>query len=275
VAETLDARPVTGWAMTRTLLGARLRAQASFRGSFAVDLVSQFAASLVDFAELYVLLHNAPVIGGMNLTQAGVVFGLSTLAFGLADLVFGQLDRVDRLIRAGQLDTLLLRPTSLLLQLVTADVQLRRLGRAGFGLAAYLVALAWAGVTWTPANVALAVIAPVGGVLIFGALFLASGSLLFWVLDGGQAGNALTYGGRYVSSVPGAALAAPLRAFYTFVVPTILVAYVPAAVLLGLPLPALLWPPMAWLGVPVGVVLWGVVLLIWRASIRHYTGAGG
>ncbi|MFT3876122.1 MAG: ABC-2 family transporter protein [Propioniciclava sp.] len=276
-SRTTDAemRPVSWWFMVRTMVGARLRAQASYRSSFAADLVSQLILAATEFVEIYVLLHNAPVFGGMNLAQATVVYGLSCAAFGVADMLFGQLDNMHSFIREGRLETLLVRPTPLLLQLVTADVQLRRLGRAGFGLAAYLFALGICGVEWTPALVALAVLAPVGGVLIFGALFLASGCLHFWVLDGQQAGNAFVYGGRYVSSVPAGALMTPLRVLFTFVVPATLVAYAPAAVLLGTPLPAFMSPVMAWLGIPVGIVLWAVVLLIWRAGVRRYTGAGG
>ncbi|MDF1489063.1 ABC transporter permease [Tessaracoccus caeni] len=270
-----DLRPVTWWFMVRTMIGARIRAQTGYRSSFAADLASQLFLAATEFVEIYVLLHNAPVFGGMNLAQATVVYGLACVAFGIADMLFGQLDNMHTFIREGRLETLLVRPTSLLLQLVTADVQLRRLGRAGFGLAAYLIALAVCGVEWTPVAVVLAVLAPLGGVLIFGALFLASGSLHFWVLDGQQAGNAFVYGGRYVSSVPASALMTPLRVFFTFVVPATLVAYVPAAVLVGAPLPAFLWPEMAWLGIPVGVLLWAVVLLIWRAGVRRYSGAGG
>jgi ABC-2 type transport system permease protein len=32
---------------------------------------------------------------------------------------------------------------------------------------------------------------------------------------------------------------------------------------------------MAWLGLPVAALLWVVVALLWRAAVRHYTGAGG
>ncbi|MFT3887900.1 MAG: ABC-2 family transporter protein [Arachnia sp.] len=273
--ESADLRPVTWWFMVRTMLGARIRAQAGYRSSFAADLASQLVLAATEFVEVYVLLHNAPVFGGMNLAQATVVYGLSCVAFGIADMTFGQLDSMHAFIREGRLETLLLRPTSLLLQLITADVQLRRLGRAGFGLAAYLLALSLCDVTWTPSAILLATLAPLGGVLIFGALFLASGCLHFWVLDGQQAGNAFVYGGRYVSSVPASALMTPVRVFFTFVVPTTLVAYVPSAVLVGAPLPAFLTAPMAWLGLPVGILLWGIVLLIWRAGVRRYTGAGG
>ena len=261
--------------MVWTMLAARLRSQTVYRGSFVGDLASQALLGLTELAEIYVLLHNAPVFGGMTLSQACVVYGMAAIAFGLADMIFGQLDAVNVAIRTGQLETLLVRPVPLLLQLITADVQLRRLGRVALGLAVYLWALTVAGVELTPASVLLAVVAPLAGALIFGALFLAAGSLQFWLIDGAQAGNSITYGGRYVASVPAGALLLPVRVFFTFVVPATLIAFVPAAVLTGAPLP---WPFeawMAWLGMPVAALIWGVVGLLWRAAVRHYTGAGG
>jgi ABC-2 type transport system permease protein len=67
----------------------------------------------------------------------------------------------------------------------------------------------------------------------------------------------------------------PVRVFFTFVVPATLVAFVPSAVLVDAPLPEFTTAGMAWLGIPVGLALWAVVLLVWRAGIRRYTGAGG
>lgn len=272
---TTDAARLGVLRMTWVMLAARLRAQTVYRGSFAGDLVAQAMLGVTEFAEVYVLLHNAPVFGGMTLVQACVVYGLSSMAFGLADMVFGQLDTVNTSIRTGQLETLLVRPVPLLLQLITADVQLRRLGRVGTGLLIYAWSLGYAQVPLTASNLALIVTAPLAGMLIFGALFLAAGSLQFWLIDGAQAGNTITYGGRYVASMPAGALLLPVRVFFTFVVPATLVAYVPAAVLTGADLVWPFQPVMAWLGLPVAVLLWLVVGLLWRAAVRHYTGAGG
>lgn len=261
--------------MLRLMLAARLRAQASYRGSLVMDGLSQLLWSTTEFVELYVLLHNVPVFGGMALAQASVVYGLCALSFGLADLAFGQLDVLNRRIKSGQLEVLLLRPTPLLLQLVTDDIQLRRLGRVTFGLVAYLVALGVSPIAWRPATVLLAVLAPLAGWLLFGAFFVGAGCLAFWVLDGQQAANMATYGGRYVASMPAGALLPVVRIFFTFVVPATLVAYAPAALITGTPLPVFVWPWMAWAGLPVAVVLWLVLLMVWRAGIRRYTGAGG
>lgn len=257
------------------MLGAQLRGQMQFRASFVADLFAQMLLVATEFVEVYVLLHAAPVFGGLTLPQATLLYGLAAFGFAMADLLVGQLDHVNALIKQGKLEVLLTRPVPLLLQLIARDVQLRRLGRAGFGLACLIIGVVTAGVPLSVANVALLVSASLGAVLIYAALFLFAAATLFFVLDGNQAVNAFTYGGRYVSSMPGAALMTPVKEFFTFVVPATLIAYVPTAVLTGAELPGFWWPGLAWLTVPIGLLMWAVLLGYWRLAIRHYTGAGG
>lgn len=270
-----DDRPVSTGRMLRTLYGSRLRTQASFRTSFVADLAGQVLIVAFEFLELWVILAQVGVLGGLDLPQVAVVYGLGALAFGLADLVFGEIDALSTYIRSGRLETLLVRPLPALLQIVSLDVSLRRLGRIVVGLAMYTAALVIAGFDATPARLLLAVLAPLAGAAIFAALFTIAGALQFWLIDGREFANAFTYGGNYVSTTPGAVFALPMRAFFTFVVPATLVAYAPTLALLDLPGPALLPAWSGWMGLPAAVVAWAVAALAWRRGIRHYTGAGG
>ncbi len=274
-AQGWSTAPVSGFAMLRVLIGSRLRSQARYRASLGTDLVTQAVMVITEFAELYVMLTHAPLLGGMSLPQVGLVYAASALAFGFADLAVGSLDTTNNLVREGLLETLLIRPTALLTQLITQEVQLHRLGRFGTGLVAYPVMLYFNHIDWTPAKVALAIIAPLGGTLIFCAIFLWAGCFVMVVLDGGQAANAITYGGKYASSVPGAALFTPIRVFFTFIVPTLASAWIPMAVLTGAPLPSDTPSWLAWCGPLFGMAMIGLGLLAWVRAVRHYTGAGG
>jgi ABC-2 type transport system permease protein len=259
----------------RVLLGSRIRAQTGYRTSFSLDVLGSFMVGVVEFVEVYVIFHNVPQLGGLDLTAAVLVFGLANLGFALGDLVAGHLDEVPTLIRLGTLDVLLLRPLSVLGQLMTADVQLRRLGRAAVGLALLAIALTRADVDWTPARVALLAVTPFAGALLFAALFLAAGAVQFWLVDGGEFTHAFTYGASYAASFSPAVLSPPVRALFSFVVPAAFTAYLPTLALLGLPGPELL---PAWLGwwVPVAAaVAWLTALAAWRLGLRRYTGAGG
>ncbi len=271
----LRDRPVSTARMVRTLYGSRLRSQATFRTSFAADLLGQALVVAVEFLELWIILTQVGTLGGMDLSQVAVVYGLGALAFGIADLLFGEIDNLSSAIRAGTLEVLLIRPVPVLLQISSLDLSLRRLGRIAVGLAMYVVALGVAGFEPTTATLVLAAAAPLTGALIFGALFTIAGALQFWLVDGREFANAFTYGGNYVATTPGAVFSLPMRALFTFVVPATLVAYAPALALLDLPGPALIPSWAGWMGLPAALAVWALAALLWRAGVRRYTGAGG
>ncbi|XAS67134.1 ABC-2 family transporter protein [Micrococcaceae bacterium Sec5.7] len=271
----LDDAPVTNARLLRLLVSARLRSQIAYRGSFLAAVAGQILLGTTEFVELYAIVHNIPTFGGMTFAQALLVFAFASLAFSIGDLLMGETDSMSETIRTGKLEVLLVRPLPVLLQLMTSDFQLRRVGRLMFALVALAAALVITDIQWDPAKVALFIITPIAGAAIFCAPFLGAGAAQFWMLDGKQFGNAFTYGGRYVASMPGAALFLPMQVSFTFVVPATLVAYAPSLVILGLDGPAGIPSWTGWLGLPAAVVLWGIMLLLWRAAIKKYTGAGG
>ncbi|WP_420179094.1 ABC transporter permease [Paenarthrobacter sp. TA1.8] len=261
--------------LLKLLVSARLRSQLAYRGSFLSDVAGQVLLGLTEFVELYAIVHNVSTFGGMTLAQTLLVFGLASVSFALGDLLMGETDSMSETIRSGKLEVLLVRPLPVLLQLATSDFQLRRVGRLIFAVAALVAALLLTEVDWDPAKVTLALITPLAGAAIFCALFLGAGAMQFWILDGRQFANAFTYGGRYVASMPGAALFFPIQIFFTFVIPATLVAYAPSLVILDLDGPAGIPAWTGWLGLPAALVLSGLMLLLWRAAIKKYTGAGG
>lgn len=268
-------RPVSTARMVRTLYGSRIRSQATFRTSFVTDVLGQVLIVGTEFLELWVILSQVSTLGGMKLSQVAVVYGLGALAFGIGDILFGEIDGLSTQIKSGRLETLLIRPVPVLLQISSLDLSLRRIGRIVVGLAMYVTALGLAGFQLTGPTLLLAVLAPLAGALLFGALFTVAGALQFWLVDGREFANAFTYGGNYVATTPGAVFALPMRAFFTFVIPATLIAYAPTLALLDLPGPALVPAWAGWLGLPAAVLAWIVAGLLWRAGVRRYTGAGG
>ncbi|HEY6796816.1 MAG TPA: ABC-2 family transporter protein [Kineosporiaceae bacterium] len=259
----------------RTLLGARLHSQLVYRASFGLDLVGSVAVAVTDFTEVYVIFHNVPTLGGLDVGGAFLVFGLATLGFALANACCGELDTMPQFIRTGALEIMLLRPMPLLAQIITGDVRLKRIGGAVVGGAVLATGLVLAHVTWTPQRVALVVLSPLSGALVFSALFVVAGAVQFWLVDAADVTNAFTYGGAYASRYSSGAMPLPIRLLFAFIIPTAFTAYLPALAVLGLPGPPWLPAWLGWCAPAVGVLAWLAALVIWRVGVRHYTGAGG
>lgn len=252
-----------------------MRAQASYKVSFWADLGTQGLLAITEFLELWIILRSVKALGGMDFAQVASVFGLATCAFSLADLVLGNMDRVHRFVREGRLETLLVRPMPLLVQLVGLDLSLRRLGRTFTATVILVVALHQAGFTPTPSHLVLLVIALISGAAIFGALFVLAGSVQFWIVNAAEVLNAFTYGGHHVAEYPASVFWMPMRVFFTYVIPSSIVAYAPMLVIFDLPGPPGVPQWLGWCGPIVALVIWAMAMLAWRQGIRHYTGAGG
>lgn len=258
----------------RELIGSRIRSQTAYRRSFALDVSGSVMVGLVEFAEVYIIFANVDALGGLDFAGVALVFALAHLTFSVADLIIGHLDNLPTYLRMGTLDAFLLRPLPVLAQLVTSDVSLRRFGRIAVAMIILAIALPMNDIDWTPARVALLIIAATAGTAIFAALFLAAAAVQFWLVEGREFVNAFTYGGNYAASFPASVFAVPMRAFFTFVVPAAFVAYLPTLVLLDLPGPVGLPQWLGWCSPVAAVALWCAALAGWRAGLRHYSGAG-
>lgn len=259
----------------RVLLRSRVRAQTSYRASFALDVLGNVGIGAIEFVEIYTILSRVDGLGGLDASGALLVFALANVAFSLADLMVGHVDELPRYLRAGTLDAFLLRPLPVLAQLMTADVSLKRLGRTALALVVLVVAAPTAVTDWTPARVALLVLTPLVGAVVFAALFVIASACQFWLVEGSELTNAFTYGGSYAASYPSSVYGILLRTLFAFVVPAAFVAYLPTLVLTGSPGPPGLPAWLGWCTPVVALLAWAVAGLAWRAGLRHYTGAGG
>ena len=254
---------------------ARIRAQLQYRTSFALQSVSMFLISFLDFAAILVIFANVPQLGGWSVSEVALLYAISTLAFNLTDLVIGHLDLLGRFVRDGSFDLLLVRPRGTLFQVLTQDFQIRRIGKVLQSLAVLVYALATVQVDWTPERVALFVAIIPAGALIFGSIWVSAICIVFWATEGNEAANSVTYGGTFLAQYPINIYDRWLRRFFAYLVPTAFVAYFPALFILGKPDPLGL---PAWVEVSsplVAVLAVLVASVVWRTAVRHYQSAGG
>ncbi len=252
-----------------------MRSQRAYPLSFAADMLSSLLIGVVEFAEMWLIYHNVPTLGGLNSTQMLLLFGLSNLCFAIAQIGVGHTDTLPTYIRMGTLDAFHLRPQPLLLQLITSDVSLRRLSRAGVAAVVLVIGMTANPIAWDPAAVALLALSILSGIAIFAGLFVCAAGLQFHLIDGSELTNSFTYGGSFAAQQPSSIFPGPMLMLFGFAVPVSFVAYLPAIALLGIPGPRWLPAPLAWFGPVAALWVWVMALLLWRIGVRNYQGGGG
>lgn len=261
-------------AIYRRVIASRLRGQLAYRASFALDLLAQCLGQAIELVAILVVFTQVNALGGFSAGEVVLIFGLAACSFGLADLCVGQVERLPHYIRTGEFDVMLLRPLGTLPQLLSADVALKRFGRVLVGLAAYGWALSRLELPWTPGRLLVAMTAPLVGGVILGSLWVAANAVSFWVVDGQEVANAVTYGSNFATSYPITVYGPWLRRLMCFAVPGAFVAYFPALALLDRPDPLGLPAALRYAPPLVALVAVGVTGLVWRLGVRRYQGTG-
>lgn len=257
------------------LVRARIRAQWQYRTSFALDVVGTFLISFLDFVAILVIFANVPQLGSWTVAEVALLYGISSLAFALTDLVIGHLDLFPQTIRDGTFDLVLIRPRATLFQVLSADFQIRRLGRIAQGLVVLVFALVSLRIEWSLERAVVLVAAVATGVLIFVAIWVTVICIAFWTVEGREAANAFTYGGVTLAQYPIDIYDRWLRRFLAYIVPVAFVAYFPALFVLGKPDPLGFPVWMSFLSPVVGVAAALFASAVWRFGVRHYQSAGG
>ena len=256
------------------LVSGQWRSVASYRASFVVDLLTNVGATVVDVATVLVLFGATGSLAGFTVREGLLVVSLSSCGFAVADFVVGNIDRLKTYVRTGAMDAVLVRPLGVLLQLVLMDLPLRKLLRVMVGVGVLAAALRVNDIDWTPARVALVVIAPLAGAVFFGSIFVATASLAFWWVESGQVGSAFTYGGRDFTAYPVPVFGGWFRAVFAYGMGFGFVAYQPALTLLGHADPLGLPAGAGFLSPLVALVAAGAAAVVWRTGVRHYRSTG-
>jgi ABC-2 type transport system permease protein len=258
----------------RHLLAAQVRSHAAYRASFVLDLAANAVVPAIDLAVVLATFRVTRVLGGFSSVEVLVMFGLSATAFALADLAVGNIEKIRMYVREGRLDAVLVRPLSVLGQLVAVDFTIRRVARVLVATCVYGFALARHPVVWTPGRLLLAVTAPVTGAVFFGAVFVAGATVAFWWIDSGEFANGFTYGGRDFTAYPITVYSGLFRRVFAYSLGFAFVAYYPALALLGRPDPLALPTWVAWSSPLVAVAAAAVAAVVWRWGVRHYRSTG-
>lgn len=251
-----------------------IRSTMAYRASFAMTLFGNLAVTTFDFLTILLMFSHVDELGGYSLAEIAFLYGAASTAFGLTDLVLGSMDRLGRRVRDGTLDTLLVRPVPVLVQIAADRFALRRLGRIIQGGLILGYGLVHVDVDWTAGKAALIPLMLLSGAGIFASVFVTGAAFQFLALDAAEVQSAFTYGGNTLLQYPPTVFAKDLVRAVTFVIPLAFVNWLPALYVLGRPYPLDLPEWLAFTPPLVAVACCALAALAWRMGIRSYRSTG-
>ena len=279
MAESTTGRPAPPWwyelDLYRRLMGAHLRGQMQYKRSFALTLFGNFAGNGLALLVLAITFSRFGTLAGWSFGEVALLYGIAAVAFGIQEMITeGGFDNLASLVREGTFDRVLLRPVTSFTQMLAADFQLRRLGRALQGGIALALALTTVHVEWTWTKLLYLPVAVMSGALFFSGVTVLGATLTFWTIERSEIINVFTYGGEFASSYPITIFSGGVQRFLTFVFPIAFVAYYPGLYLLDRPDPLGLprWLPL--LSPFVASAFFVLAWRVWEWGVRHYQSTG-
>ncbi len=252
---------------------AGMRAQMQYRLSFVVRSLVDFLVVLSDLGPVWVLATYFGHLDGWDFRQLALLYGMVGTSWGIVEVTLRGFENFSVYLVRGDLDRVLLRPRSLVLQIAAHDFEARKLGRTLLGLvvltyACLALGLGVESLGWIALGIA-------GGALCFAGIVMLGASIAFWTLgETSELQNILTYGGSAALSYPVTIYGKWFRRVITYGVPLAFVNYFPALAALGRT-EAEGWPRiLPWLSPFACAAMLFVGLACFSRGLRRYESAG-
>jgi ABC-2 type transport system permease protein len=239
-----------------------------YRADFFISVVSALLHDGSSLLFLSVIFASVRQLEGWSLYEILLIWALEVMIRSVAHCFFDVPHRIHMYVHSGDLDRLLVRPPALLLQIAgERGMSVEFVGQLAIGMGALLAVvpglhLPWWSVFYLPLII-------VTGVLIMSGLHLLFACLNFCFTNAIAALSTVTWMYRF-GQYPVTIFALPLRFLLTWVLPYAMMGFYPAAFLLRgdeYRLYGLLAPLM-------GLLLFGLSLLVWRVSLSRYQSTG-
>lgn len=165
----------------RRCLGAHLRSTLEYEKDFWVLSVSALMTQGVGLVFLSAIFRSIPRFEGWGFWEVALIYSLVALCEGVSVLLAQGAWGLAWTVNNGDLDPLLVRPYSPVLQVLSSQIGMNGLGNVAVGGGLLTVALVRVDVDWNVGLVALGLVLLVSAVTIKIGMNLATNAVAFWL----------------------------------------------------------------------------------------------
>lgn len=250
-------------------LKTSIMAQMEYRSSFILSCVTESCYLLGKSLYIIVVFSAGLMIGGLNQWQVLMFIGSYVLLTGFVDAVFLQnIVTFSEYVWKGTLDTYLTKPINSLFIITTRKFDL------GLGIPNFIGGIVMILISWEKCNIPITFSNVVGyifftllGCLISYPIMFIPTMFCFWLVKM-DALYEVTWALWDINKMPMAIYTHPIRIFGSFIIPIFIVTnYAPMWVMRMLPVSHILYEILI---IP---ILYGIMFVMWKKALKHYSGA--
>lgn len=252
-----------------------MKAWFQYRVDAVLKSLTVFLREATGIIVIWFTLLKFDSINGWNIYEMFFLFSLLFLTYGIMIIFFTGLRDFGKTVRDGSFDRFILRPRGLLFQIIFVNSDwFAALGHGGLGVVLFVMSANKVGINWNIVNILYYVFAVAGGVLIQGAVFLFLATLNIYLLETDSLKEIFYWDMRKFAGYPISIFHKGIQFLMIYIVPFAFVNYFPSQYLLRKD-DMQQYPEICLYLTPViGVVMYVLVYLFWRYSIRFYKSSG-
>ena len=256
-------------------LAVSIRSQMQYRMSILMAATGTFAANIIEVTAIWARFDRFGSLPNWTLAEVCFLYGLVNVSFSIADSLCTGFDEFgSHYVRTGQFDRLLMRPRSIVLQLLGHELALRRVGRLSQGLVVMLWGAWQLALSLGFTDILFLLFIVLSGIAFFAGLLILQATLAIWTVESLEIMNTVTYGGVQMAQYPMDIYADWLRTTFTFIIPLACVSYFPVLILLDKPDSLGTSELFQYLSPLFGIAFLFASLGIFQLGIKKYTSTG-
>ena len=214
-------------------LGMHLKAELEYRVNFILSFLSQILVFFTSYFVIIALFTKFDNIKGFSMYEVLLCFSIIQFGFAFNEVFARGIDRFDKLIIKGDFDRLLLRPKSIILQVLCSNSDFVKTARIIQAIIALIIAIMNLSIHWNIMKVITLILMLISACVIFFGIFLVAASYCFYTVQGLEVRNVFTDGGKHMAQYPIGVFSKGFVVFFTFIIPYAFVNYYPLLYLLG------------------------------------------
>jgi ABC-2 type transport system permease protein len=215
------------------LIVLQLKSQMQYKTSFFLAVFGQFLTAFTAFFGIYFIFSRINAVDSFTYEQVLLCFAVVMLTFSLGEMLGGGFATFPRILGNGEFDRALVRPRSVILQVLVPKMDFTRLGLLIQAVIVLFYAIPESGVAWTWDKILTLCLMIICGSILFFGLFLIYAACAFFTVEGLEFMNIFTYGARQFGRYPFSVYGDGVLKFLTYVIPLALFQYYPLLYLIG------------------------------------------
>lgn len=245
-----------------------VKSEMAYPAAFFMSCLGRLLFSFSSILGIEILMSRFHSVGGHSVGEILLGFGVVMTASNLAECFARGFDAFGKIIRQAQFDRLLVRPKSLIFQVICQDLRLASVTNLIFGAAVIFCGVNAAAIQWTVLKVMVLISMVLCGSLLFFGVLLIYAAMCFYTLEGLEIMNIFTDAVREYSRYPFDVYGKTVLFVTTVIMPMALVQYWPLQYLMD--------RGPGWYGIlPLIPLIFTIPCYgAWKLGLRHYCSSG-